>query len=408
MSIKVNTYQLQSKSQYAASIALQLREKVNEVNSIYYSLDPEIKNRQGIGSSIRSLQQRMENTQRKMYNISRFLTTAADSYNTAETMVAARGERIGAVASKRVGATGEFRVSAGVYAGADTVSKKDVGATQGAAKGVIKDAKIDSALDTLQTALDIVGFIPGLGEVADGLNVAIALCRGDIIGAALSAIGLVPVVGSAIAVPLKSLLRAAGNADAIRDALKALAAIFGGLDKVVDGLKAVMKAVADLIRGIPDQLASLADNKLLQKALGAEGVGALTAMVIGLRTQVDEVISQCDEMVDSVKKAVGSEGTGKGPYSHLEDPKNVGPGKDFTPAQKNKVIEENRKMNDGVVKSDQSGVEAVKPSKSQKGVTPPDNEWQIDHVVPKDKGGTNSYDNAQVLTRKENREKWNK
>lgn len=51
-----------------------------------------------------------------------------------------------------------------------------------------------------------------------------------------------------------------------------------------------------------------------------------------------------------------------------------GPGKEFTPVQKNKIIEENSKKNNGVIKSDLSGIECVKPSKSQKGITPPENE----------------------------------
>jgi RHS repeat-associated protein len=96
-----------------------------------------------------------------------------------------------------------------------------------------------------------------------------------------------------------------------------------------------------------------------------------------------------------------------GPYSHLEDPENVGPGKDFTAAQKARIIQENMKKNGGIVKSDQSGQVLTRPAKSQKGVTPDPNEWQIDHIQPKDAGGTNSYSNAQVLSRAENREKWN-
>ena len=98
----------------------------------------------------------------------------------------------------------------------------------------------------------------------------------------------------------------------------------------------------------------------------------------------------------------------KGPYSYLEDSSNVEPGKNFTKKQKQKIIEENMKINNGKVKSDLSGEELVKPEKSKKGVTPNSNEWQIDHIKPKEKGGTNSYSNAQVLSRKENRKKWNK
>lgn len=50
-------------------------------------------------------------------------------------------------------------------------------------------------LNGLQTTLDIVGLVPGVGEVADGLNSAIYTARGDYVNASLSAAAMVPFIG---------------------------------------------------------------------------------------------------------------------------------------------------------------------------------------------------------------------
>ena len=50
-------------------------------------------------------------------------------------------------------------------------------------------------IEITQSGLDIVGLIPVLGEVADGINGVIYICRGDTINAALSIGAMVPVGG---------------------------------------------------------------------------------------------------------------------------------------------------------------------------------------------------------------------
>lgn len=92
-------------------------------------------------------------------------------------------------------------------------------------------------------------------------------------------------------------------------------------------------------------------------------------------------------------------------YSHLEDHPSVGPYKDFTRSQKEKIYEANREANGGYLLSDQDGTVLTTPQKSEKGVTPSPYESQVDHVEARSNGGTNSSSNAQVLSREQNREK---
>lgn len=94
-----------------------------------------------------------------------------------------------------------------------------------------------------------------------------------------------------------------------------------------------------------------------------------------------------------------------GSYSDLPEPANAGPGKDFTPAQKQRILDENARRNGGTVRSDQSGMQLDPATKAQKGVKSNMNQAEVDHIQAKSKGGSNSNSNAQVLSKKENLEK---
>ena len=96
--------------------------------------------------------------------------------------------------------------------------------------------------------------------------------------------------------------------------------------------------------------------------------------------------------------------TSDGPsgYSNLQDGTSVGPGRSFTPWQKNAILGENMARNGGVLRSDLSGEPLVAPRQYYPGYIPPANEAQVDHIYPRSAGGTNGFGNAQVLSREQN------
>ena len=81
------------------------------------------------------------------------------------------------------------------------------------------------------------------------------------------------------------------------------------------------------------------------------------------------------------------------------------PGKDFTKAGKDAVKDLNREKNDGKTVCENCGVETVPGKKSERGVVPPKNETQVDHIKRKREGGSGTPDNGQVLCRSCNLDK---
>ncbi|AOW20769.1 DUF6443 domain-containing protein [Urechidicola croceus] len=100
--------------------------------------------------------------------------------------------------------------------------------------------KWSSVLDAVQTGLDVVGMIPGVGNAADLINAGVSVARGDYAGAALNLAAAVPGAGQAVTA-LKIAKKAAKVADKVNDAKKAV--------KVVDKASDVKKVIPKTPRG---------------------------------------------------------------------------------------------------------------------------------------------------------------
>jgi hypothetical protein len=90
------------------------------------------------------------------------------------------------------------------------------------------------------------------------------------------------------------------------------------------------------------------------------------------------------------------------------DVRNPRAGARFTDRQRQDVLQMNRFMNNGELRSEPDRRERAEPRRlvrsqqSRRGVRHEDNEAVIDHYVPRARQGTNSYRNARVLGRDEN------
>jgi RHS repeat-associated protein len=140
----------------------------------------------------------------------------------------------------------------------------------------------------------------------------------------------------------------------------------------------------------------------------ATGAGVATSYAVyenyGLEeaTVSSEVKIAIENEAPVIVKAEEVTSDGLGYYSHLKDPKNVGPGKGFSQTQVKNIIKSNIERNGGVIKSDISNKTLDPAQKSMKGVPSNMNQAEVDHYIPKSLGGTNSYSNARVTSKAEN------
>jgi hypothetical protein len=94
-----------------------------------------------------------------------------------------------------------------------------------------------------------------------------------------------------------------------------------------------------------------------------------------------------------------------GPYKDINDGTVVEPGKDFTPTQKQKIIQANRERNAGRLRSDDPldpYQDLSDPVKSVGGQPQDPAMAAVDHIVPRAAGGSNSYGNARVISQRYN------
>jgi RHS repeat-associated protein len=92
-------------------------------------------------------------------------------------------------------------------------------------------------------------------------------------------------------------------------------------------------------------------------------------------------------------------------YENLKEPRKVGPFLETTKAQRNRILEYNKKMNGGVLMSDEDGTVADMPTTVAKGAKANMNQAEIDHVDERVNGGSNSNKNLRVITKSQNLKK---
>lgn len=172
--------------------------------------------------------------------------------------------------------------------------------------------KSELATEIVHFTLDVAGFIPGFGEVADGLNVAWYIKKGEWFNAAMSILSLLPLAGDIIGKGAKWLgkgskgfakflgkygddiakiwKKAVGNPKMLKSTFKKLVDFVGGEKKFDEAINNMNKSVSEALK-MKDEASNKAKNsaekvgndprlqkKIMQKVADKQGGQAAVAL----------------------------------------------------------------------------------------------------------------------------------
>jgi hypothetical protein len=163
-------------------------------------------------------------------------------------------------------------------------------------------------VDYLQLALDVVGLIPGYGDIADIINAAISFGRGNYLEGFLSLIGAIPVVGSVIAIPLKAILKTFNRAgDVLKSAWRGKKSADEIWLYVKNSGKLGPKELDGIVKGMGDVASYVRSfRKEADWALPKSAAGALDEFASFLQKNSDEA----EKIFKGAAKQADTAGTG--------------------------------------------------------------------------------------------------
>jgi len=152
------------------------------------------------------------------------------------------------------------------------------------------------------------------------------------------------------------------------------------------------------------------EGVLIKKIAGAiEGKVAGKSVPEGTNVNVDQQTTSAHGGNEQANQS-NTAGDWGGPldYSKLKEPRKVGPGLETTRAQRQRILNYNKDMNGGVMRSDEDGSIVDPPTNVPAGGKANMNQAEVDHIDERVNGGSNSNSNQRVVSKKQNLDKESK